>query len=67
MTEGCSGTSHPVYERGGRKWVLFSVPEQHYHATGLTPSSPSYHLLTNDPSGVGERNSEFEVKLHSSH
>ncbi|KAF9441232.1 hypothetical protein P691DRAFT_684645 [Macrolepiota fuliginosa MF-IS2] len=35
MGDGTSGTAYPVYEHEGRKWVLLSVPESHYHMTGL--------------------------------
>jgi hypothetical protein len=35
MKEGCSGTVHPMYTYSERKWVLMSVPDEHYEATGL--------------------------------
>ena len=35
MGDGSSGAAHPVYEHEGRKWVLLSVPDEHYHVTGL--------------------------------
>jgi hypothetical protein len=35
MKEGCSGTVHPMYTHNDRKWVLMSVPDEHYGATGL--------------------------------
>lgn len=40
MSGGCSGTAYPVYEHGGRKWVLMSVPSKHYGATGLSTNEP---------------------------
>jgi len=39
LKEGCSGVVHPIYEHGGLKWVLMSVPQDHYEATGLAPSN----------------------------
>jgi len=35
MKEGCSGTIHPMYTHNNRKWVLMSVPDEHYGTTGL--------------------------------
>ncbi|KIL67264.1 hypothetical protein M378DRAFT_159661 [Amanita muscaria Koide BX008] len=35
MKDGCSGTIHPMYTHNERKWVLMSVPEEHYGITGL--------------------------------
>ncbi|KAI0697586.1 hypothetical protein BC835DRAFT_1305183 [Cytidiella melzeri] len=35
MKDGLSGAVHPIYEHGGRKWILLSVPEEHFHKTGL--------------------------------
>jgi len=35
MKEGCSGTIHPMYTHDNRKWVLMSVPVEHYATTGL--------------------------------
>jgi phage terminase large subunit-like protein len=35
MKEGCSGTIHPMYTHNSRKWVLMSVPVEHYGTTGL--------------------------------
>lgn len=35
MKDGCNGTIHPMYDYDGRKWVLMSVPAEHYGATGL--------------------------------
>ncbi|KAI0697584.1 hypothetical protein BC835DRAFT_1413620 [Cytidiella melzeri] len=35
MKDGLSGAVHPIYEHDGRKWILLSVPEEHFHKTGL--------------------------------
>lgn len=35
MKDGLSGTVHPIYTHEGRKWVLLSVPDEHYHKTAL--------------------------------
>ncbi|KAH8105291.1 hypothetical protein BXZ70DRAFT_1004805 [Cristinia sonorae] len=42
MSDGCSGTSYPVYEHDGKKWVLMSVPKMHYEATGLPAWSDAH-------------------------
>ena len=35
MKEGCCGAIYPIYEHDGRKWVLMSVPKDHYETAGL--------------------------------
>ncbi|KAI0724977.1 hypothetical protein C8Q72DRAFT_786381 [Fomitopsis betulina] len=33
--DGLSGAAHPIYTHGGRKWILLSLPEEHYRNSAL--------------------------------
>lgn len=36
MKDGCSGALYPMYTHDGHRWVLMSVPAEHYTSTGLS-------------------------------
>ncbi|EPS93370.1 hypothetical protein FOMPIDRAFT_1056031 [Fomitopsis schrenkii] len=33
--DGQSGAAHPIYTHEGRKWILLSLPEEHYRNSAL--------------------------------
>ena len=35
LKDGQSGAAHPIYTHDGRKWILLSLPDEHYQKSAL--------------------------------
>ena len=35
LKDGVSGAAHPIYTHDGRKWILLSLPDEHYSKSEL--------------------------------